>query len=206
MHFCLHFNLHFLVFCIFRDVDRNKSWPWFLFAVDLEIEKFGEEFPPEKFIFSVIWFLKHNFAVLPSLDEDRPGQIYKLWPRLFTRSKLNQWHKLVQKGDKWEIPIGPSLKCKIDASKAIGAILVIYIFTTINHNHQEPQQQWPKRYLRIVMSGQFYTLAMFLCVFKMVSILSACLFLFYVLVGLFITLIKCFKGRKSLGSLSESVF
>ena len=28
-------------------VDRNKSWPWFLFADDLEIEKFGKDFPRE---------------------------------------------------------------------------------------------------------------------------------------------------------------
>ena len=47
--------------------ERAFSWPWFLFADDLEIENFPEEFP-RKFIFSVIRFLKHNFAVLHCLD------------------------------------------------------------------------------------------------------------------------------------------
>ena len=74
----------------FLDVDRNKSWPWFLFADDLEIEKFVEEFPPEKFIFSVIRFLKHNFSVLRSLAE-RTAQA-KPTKRLFSKSKP-KWHK-----------------------------------------------------------------------------------------------------------------
>ena len=45
-------DMYFVVKGHFCGVDRNKSWPWFLFASDLEIEKFVEEFPHKVYFLS----------------------------------------------------------------------------------------------------------------------------------------------------------